>query len=115
MTRSGPGVASNEATTLSELAAVAPGLIDEDADELGGWTLLSTAEAGEAQASAIAMILGAPYEGTCRFGFELAQRRYRPGAPEDDRQRSVVADLERLDDEVRRRLRVPHRACPVGL
>ena len=47
----------NEATTLSELAAVAPGLIDEEADALGGWTLLSTAEAGEAQASAIAMIL----------------------------------------------------------
>jgi len=49
--------ARNEATTLSELAAVAPGLIDQEADELGGWTLLSTAEAGEAQASAIAMIL----------------------------------------------------------
>ena len=47
----------NEATTLSELAAVAPGLIDQDSNELGGWTLLSTAEAGEAQASAIAMIL----------------------------------------------------------
>lgn len=49
--------ARNEATTLSELAAVAPGLIDQEASELGGWTLLSTAEAGEAQASAIAMIL----------------------------------------------------------
>lgn len=49
--------AKNESTTLSELAAVAPGLIDADADALGGWTLLSTAEAGEAQASAIAMIL----------------------------------------------------------
>lgn len=47
----------NEATTLSELAAVAPGLVDQDAGDLGGWTLLSTAEAGEAQASAIAMIL----------------------------------------------------------
>lgn len=49
--------AKNEATTLSELAAVAPGLVDAEAHELGGWTLLSTAEAGEAQASAIAMIL----------------------------------------------------------
>jgi hypothetical protein len=49
--------AKNEATTLSELAAVAPGLIDPESVELGGWTLLSTAEAGEAQASAIAMVL----------------------------------------------------------
>ena len=47
----------NEATTWSELAAVAPGLIDQDNADLGGWTLLSTAEAGEAQASAIAMLL----------------------------------------------------------
>ncbi len=49
--------ARNRDTTLSELAAVAPGLIDQDSTELGGWTLLSTAESGEAQASAIAMIL----------------------------------------------------------
>jgi len=49
--------AKNEATTLSELAAVAPDLIDQDSELLGGWTLLSTAEAGEAQASAIAMVL----------------------------------------------------------
>ncbi len=49
--------AKNEATTLSELAAVAPGLIDQDSSTLGGWTLLSTGEAGEAQASAIAMLL----------------------------------------------------------
>ena len=47
----------NEATTWSELAAVVPGLIDQDNATLGGWTLLSTAEAGEAQASAIAMLL----------------------------------------------------------
>jgi len=49
--------AKNEATTLSELAAVAPDLIDQNSELLGGWTLLSTAESGEAQASAIAMIL----------------------------------------------------------
>ncbi|MEO0494256.1 MAG: hypothetical protein AAF081_12670 [Actinomycetota bacterium] len=49
--------AKNEATSWSELAAVAPGLIDQDNVNLGGWTLLSTAEAGEAQASAIAMLL----------------------------------------------------------
>lgn len=49
--------AKNEATTWSELAAVAPGLIDQANPALGGWTLLSTAESGEAQASAIAMLL----------------------------------------------------------
>lgn len=49
--------AKNEATTWSELAAVAPDVIDQDNPDLGGWTLLSTAEAGEAQASAIAMLL----------------------------------------------------------
>lgn len=49
--------AKNEATTLSELAAVAPNLIDQDNADLGGWELLSTAQAGEAQASAIAMLL----------------------------------------------------------
>lgn len=50
--------AKNEATTLSELAAVAPSLIDQDDAALGGWELLSTAQAGEAQASAIAILLG---------------------------------------------------------
>ena len=49
--------AKNEATTLSELAAVAPGLLDDDSGELGGWILLSTAESGEAQASALAILL----------------------------------------------------------
>jgi hypothetical protein len=49
--------AKNEATTLSELAAVSPDLIDQDAEELGGWVLLSTAQAGEAQASALAFLL----------------------------------------------------------
>jgi len=47
----------HEAVTLSELAAVAPELINQDSPDLGNWTLLSTAEAGEAQASAIAMVL----------------------------------------------------------
>ena len=50
--------AKNQATTLSELAAVAPNLVNQDDDALGGWTLLSTAQSGEAQASAIAMLLG---------------------------------------------------------
>jgi hypothetical protein len=49
--------AKNQATTLSELAAVAPSVIPDDLPQLGDWRLLSTAEMGEAQASAIAMIL----------------------------------------------------------
>ena len=52
-----PSSAATRRRTWSELAAVAPGLIDQDNADLGGWTLLSTAEAGEAQASAIAMLL----------------------------------------------------------
>lgn len=57
-------LARNQATTLSELAAVSPGVID-DAEgsgrlHFGGWTLLSTAESGEAQASAVAMLLESP-------------------------------------------------------
>ena len=57
-------LARNQATTLSELAAVSPGII-ADAEgsgrvDFGGWKLLSTAEAGEAQASAIAMLLESP-------------------------------------------------------
>ena len=57
-------LARNTATTLSELAAVSPGVI-ADAESsgrlnFGGWTLLSTAEAGEAQASAVAMLLESP-------------------------------------------------------
>lgn len=49
--------AKNRATTLSELAAVAPSLIDQNNGSLAGWSLLSTAQSGEAQASAIAMLL----------------------------------------------------------
>ena len=49
--------AKNQVTTLSELAAVAPSFINQDDEALGGWTLLSTAQAGEAQASAIAILL----------------------------------------------------------
>lgn len=46
--------ARNEDTTLSELAAVAPDLVSEL--DYGGWVLLSTAEAGEAQAAALAFL-----------------------------------------------------------
>jgi hypothetical protein len=49
--------AKNEAATLSELAAVSPELVDQDDPALAEWTLLSTAESGEAQASAIAFLL----------------------------------------------------------
>lgn len=66
----------NEATTLSELAALSPqllaeaetGMIDGGSDDesgvgslnFGGWKLLSTAESGEAQASAVAMLIADP-------------------------------------------------------
>lgn len=54
----------NQDTTLSELAAVSPDLISEAESDgelnFGGWRLLSTAEAGEAQASAIAELLASP-------------------------------------------------------
>lgn len=57
-------LARNRATTLSELAAVSPGVISaaEASGRLnfGGWDLLSTAEAGDAQASAVAMLLESP-------------------------------------------------------
>ena len=56
--------ARNKAATLSELAAVWPEGIAEAEDSgrlfFGGWTLLSTAEAGEAQASAVAMLTANP-------------------------------------------------------
>ena len=57
-------LARNQAATLSELAAVTPDVI-ADAEVsgrigFGGWQLLSTAEAGEAQASATAMLLESP-------------------------------------------------------
>ncbi|MDW3220133.1 MAG: hypothetical protein R8F63_16090 [Acidimicrobiales bacterium] len=47
----------NSETTLSELAAVAPHIVPDDLEALGEWRLLSTAEMGEAQASAIAFLL----------------------------------------------------------
>lgn len=57
-------LARNQATTLSELAAVSPNVIEEAAEagrlDFGGWKLLSTAEAGEAQASAVAMLTESP-------------------------------------------------------
>jgi len=56
--------ALHEATTLAELDAVAPDLVDESAAAFGGWDLLSTAESGEIQASAGALLTASP-----DFGF----------------------------------------------
>ncbi len=57
-------LARNQAATLSELAAVAPGVIDDalaaGTFDFGEWKLLSTAESGEAQASAIAFLISSP-------------------------------------------------------
>ena len=49
--------AKNEALTLSALAAVSPETIEAAALDFEGWNLLSTAEAGEAQAAADAALL----------------------------------------------------------
>jgi len=54
----------HEAVTLSELDAVAPDLVDESISAFGGWNLLSTAESGEINASAGAMLTASP-----DFGF----------------------------------------------
>ena len=49
----------NETITHSELAAVSPNLVKNyGLDDLNGWRLLSTAESGDAQAQAIADVLG---------------------------------------------------------
>ncbi len=42
--------------TYSDVEALAPELIDEDADLFGGWSLQSTADAGEAQTTATAYL-----------------------------------------------------------
>ena len=57
-------LARNQAATLSELAAVAPQVIADALAEgrldFGEWDLLSVAEAGEAQAAAVAILLENP-------------------------------------------------------
>ncbi len=51
----------NESVTRSELAAVAPQIIEEEGwNNLNGWRLLPTTEAGDAQAQAVADILAHP-------------------------------------------------------
>jgi len=98
--------AKNEATTRSELAAVAPGLIDQESAALGGWTLLSTAEAGEAQASAIAMILesndfsfGTQTEFKLLDAFTIGGKR---GLPEDP------SMLDRVWTKIRQTAQITH-------
>ncbi len=100
----------NEATTLSELAAVAPSVTSEaEASgrvDFGGWQLLSTAEAGEAQASAVAMLTENPdLDFTSQADFKLLDtytlggKRGLPDSP--DR-------LDRIWTQIRTALQVTH-------
>jgi hypothetical protein len=80
--------ARNRATTLSELDAVAPTLVPPSLDELGPWRLLSTADMGEAQASAIAILLdsgdynfGSQTEFKILNGFTTGGKRGLPDDP----------------------------------
>ena len=101
--------ARNEDTTLSELAAVSPDLIDaaEDAGalEFGGWTLLSTAEAGEAQASALAFLTESP-DITFEVGDFKVLDAYTIGG-----KRGLPDDPDRLDriwTQIRTAVQVTH-------
>ncbi len=103
-------LARNRATTLSELAAVSPAII-EDAEasgqvNFGGWTLLSTAEAGEAQASATAMLLDSPdFRFTAQDNFKLLDA-YTIGG-----KRGLPDDPDRLDriwTQIRTALTITH-------
>lgn len=102
--------ARNEATTLSELAAVSPGVIrDAETDDrlhFGGWTLLSTAEAGEAQASAVAMLLENPnLDFTSQADFKLLDAYTiggKRGLPDDP------SRLDRIWTQIRTALTIRH-------
>ncbi len=98
--------ARNQAITLSELAAVAPSLIPSDLDELGPWRLLSTADMGEAQASAIAFLLDSPdfdfgsqNEFRILNGFTTGGKR---GLPEDPNR------WDRISTQIRTALTLKH-------
>ncbi len=98
--------AKNRATTLSELAAVAPSLIAQDDAALGGWELLSTAQAGEAQASAIAMLLGSgdfPFSTQNEFkildAFTIGGKRGLPSDP---------SRWDRVETQIRTALTLKH-------
>ena len=86
----------NQETTLSELAAVTPSVISDAAAagriDFGGWELLSTAEAGEVQASAAAMLLASPdLSFTAQGDFKLLDA-YTIGG-----KRGLPDDPDRLD------------------
>ncbi len=103
-------LARNQATTLSELAAVSPGVIAaaESSGRLnfGGWTLLSTAEAGEAQASAVAMLLESPdLTFTAQDDFKLLDAYTiggKRGLPDDPNR------LDRIWTQIRTALTITH-------
>ena len=103
-------LARNQAATLSELAAVSPGVIaDAEASgrlDFGGWKLLSTAEAGEAQASAVAMLLESPdLTFTSQGDFKLLDA-YTIGG-----KRGLPDDPDRLDriwTQIRTALTITH-------
>ena len=103
-------LARNQAATLSELAAVSPGVIaDAEASgrlSFGGWKLLSTAEAGEAQASAVAMLLESPdLTFTSQGDFKLLDA-YTIGG-----KRGLPDDPDRLDriwTQIRTALTITH-------
>lgn len=84
--------AKNEATTLSELDAVAPDLVDEDLAAFGGWDLLSTAESGEAQASASAFVLDSDqFDFTSTQEFKILDSFSRGGKDQ------LAEDPDRID------------------
>ena len=103
-------LARNQAATLSELAAVAPDVIaDAEASgriDFGGWQLLSTAEAGEAQASAAAMLLESPdLTFTVQDDFKMLDAYTiggKRGLPDDP------SRLDRIWTQVRTALTITH-------
>ena len=103
-------LARNRATTLSELAAVSPGVISDAESSgrlnFGGWTLLSTAEAGEAQASAVAMLLESPdLTFTAQEDFKLLDAYTvggKRGLPDDPNR------LDRIWTQIRTALTITH-------
>ncbi len=52
-------------------------------------------------ADAIAMIVGAAYEASARLGFDLAQRRFRPGVAETDLRTLTLAVVDSILADVR--------------
>ena len=103
-------LARNRAATLSELAAVSPGVIhDAEASgrlNFGGWKLLSTAESGEAQASAVAMLLDSADLGlTTQGDFKLLEAYTvggKRGLPDDPNR------LDRIWTQIRTALTITH-------